>query len=72
MHASRSWMQRIKFAGQSLWKALSWLGIVGKTRHKIDICEMDQAAEEASRWLWMRRDEEQRWKAHHSQGSDQS
>lgn len=45
------------FAGQSLWRAMSTLGVTGKQRKKI-IAEAGREAEESSQWLWMRRDDQ--------------
>lgn len=42
------------FAGQSLYKALSALGINGVARRRA-IKNTTEAAEKASRWLWIRR-----------------
>ena len=55
------------FAGQSLWRAFSILGITGMARRKAitDIC---QQAEAASQWLWQKR--EQRWTANPVLGQD--
>nr|AAN12398.1 polyprotein [Tetraodon nigroviridis] len=43
------------FAGKSLCKAFSLLGITGMRRRKA-ICAASEAAERASRWLWIQRD----------------
>jgi len=55
------------FAGQSLWRAFSILGITGMARRKAitDICRQ---AEAASKWLWQKR--EQRWTANPVLGQD--
>ena len=47
------------FAEQSVVRALAVLGIVGKTRRKT-ISAITTRAEDASRWLWMKR--ENQWK----------
>jgi hypothetical protein len=48
------------FAGQSLWQALSKLGVTGYARKKL-IGEVCEEAEKASRWVWMKRNE--RWQS---------
>jgi hypothetical protein len=55
------------FAGQSLWRAFSRLGVTGATRRKAitDICRQGEAA---SQWLWQKR--EQRWAAKPVPGQD--
>lgn len=50
------------FAGQSLWRALSSLGIVGESRRKT-ILAVINTAESASRWLWLKRQESWKTKA---------
>ena len=44
------------FAGQSLWRCARMLGIVGKER-KVLVRSAEKSAEDASRWLWSRREE---------------
>jgi hypothetical protein len=46
------------FVGQSVWRALGILGMTGVSR-KVTIAEIGRECEEASRWLWQRR--EQPW-----------
>lgn len=45
------------FAGKSLCKAFSLLGITGARKRKA-ICSSSEAAERASRWLWIQRDKQ--------------
>ncbi|XP_074527636.1 uncharacterized protein LOC141791255 [Halichoeres trimaculatus] len=45
------------FAGKSLCKAFSLLGITGAHKRKA-ICSSSEAAERASRWLWIQRDKQ--------------
>ena len=47
------------FPAQSMWNTLSKLGLVGQTRKRA-IQNIAQAAERASCWLWMKR-EEREW-----------
>ncbi|XP_073720025.1 uncharacterized protein [Misgurnus anguillicaudatus] len=42
------------FAGQSLYRAYTALGITGERRRRA-ICNSTEAAEKASRWLWIKR-----------------
>ena len=44
------------FAGQSMWRALRTLGVVGAERKKL-ITEVCREAEVASQWIWRKRDE---------------
>jgi ribA/ribD-fused uncharacterized protein len=47
------------FAGQSLWRCARMLGIIGKHRKDL-VRSAEKHAEEASRWLWNKREEH--WK----------
>ncbi|KAL0199179.1 hypothetical protein M9458_007719, partial [Cirrhinus mrigala] len=42
------------FAGRSLCKALSWLGVTGVAKKRA-IRSASEAAEKATRWLWIKR-----------------
>ena len=45
------------FPGQSLWKALRILGVTGAVRKRI--CgDLSKTTEQASRWLWLKREEQ--------------
>ena len=48
------------FPSQSVWKMMGAMGIKGKTR-KSSVKALAKAAERASSWLWLRRNE-QTWK----------
>ena len=48
------------FPAQSLWSSLRLLGVIGQ-RRKVAIQNILQAAEKASYWLWVKRDEKE-WK----------
>ncbi|KAK6188376.1 hypothetical protein SNE40_004559 [Patella caerulea] len=57
----RTWCLAIEvgcrgFAGQSMWRALRTLGLVGAERKKL-ITEVCREAEVASQWIWRKRDE---------------
>ncbi|XP_076109046.1 uncharacterized protein LOC143077044 [Mytilus galloprovincialis] len=57
----RTWCMAIEvgcwgFAGQSMWRALRTLGVVGAERKKL-ITEVCREAEVASQWIWRKRDE---------------
>ncbi|XP_076113419.1 uncharacterized protein LOC143081070 [Mytilus galloprovincialis] len=57
----RTWCMAIEvgcrgFAGQSMWRALRTLGVVGAERMKL-ITEVCREAEVASQWIWRKRDE---------------
>ncbi|XP_076075792.1 uncharacterized protein LOC143046522 [Mytilus galloprovincialis] len=57
----RTWCMAIEvgcrgFAGQSMWRALRTLGVVGAERKKL-ITEVCRVAEVASQWIWRKRDE---------------
>ena len=41
-------------AGQSVWKTLGLIGVLGKARRDT-IRDMSQAAEDGSRWIWHKR-----------------
>ena len=43
------------FIGQSLWKCLTVLGIVGKARRQ-GLNKIMVTAEKASRWIWLKRE----------------
>ncbi|GAA6088619.1 uncharacterized protein LOC109140547, partial [Tachysurus ichikawai] len=43
------------FAGQSLYRAYTELGITGERRRRRAICNSTEAAEKASRWIWIKR-----------------
>ena len=45
------------FAGQSMWRMLKNLGIVGNQRKRL-VDKTTKAAERASRWLWLRKEEQ--------------
>ena len=44
------------FAGQSLWRSLRTLGVIGATRRKL-ITEVCREAEMSSQWIWRKREE---------------
>ena len=46
------------FAAQSLWRALGTVGITGASRRKT-VNQINRKAEDASQWLWRKREE--RW-----------
>ncbi|XP_071145057.1 uncharacterized protein [Mytilus edulis] len=61
----RTWCMAIEvgcrgFAGQSMWRALRTLGVVGAERKKL-ITEVCREAEVASQWIWRKGDE--MWKS---------
>ncbi|XP_056314571.1 uncharacterized protein LOC130229674 [Danio aesculapii] len=43
------------FAGQSLWRALGWLGIEGMARKRL-VGKVTKEAEVTSRWIWLQRE----------------
>ncbi|XP_069133169.1 uncharacterized protein [Argopecten irradians] len=52
------------FPGQSLWRTLRLLGVVGAERKKL-MGAVSRQVEAASGWIWRKRDE--RWSGHHQQ-----
>ena len=54
-------------AGQSMWRMLKNLGIVGNQR-KRPVDKTTKAAERASRWLWLRKEEQ--WQSYSVPGQE--
>ena len=44
------------FIGQSMWRCLRMLGIIGEARKK-GLATIADTAERSSRWLWLKRDQ---------------
>ena len=54
------------FAGQSMWRMLKNLGLVGNQRKRL--VNKTTAAERASRWLWLRKEEQ--WQSYSVPGQE--
>ena len=55
------------FAGQSMWRMLKNLGIVGNQKKRL-VDKTTKAAERASRWLWLRKEEQ--WRSYSVPGQE--